>query len=327
MKILQSKFFLVAALTNCLLLDAHAADTYPTRPVTLISPIAAGAGVDVATRAWMACASDPKRAGQAFVLLNKPGANGIVAANAFKQAPADGYTIMVAGMSQTSITPYTFKKMPYDPEKDFEGAAMFGVTNLVLVATPESGIKSIADLKAYAQARGGIDFVIPARATPAHLLSEAVTAKLGIKSTMIPVVGEAAGITSLLGQQAPVMILLAGSASNFVDSGKLVPIMTFSESRLPKFPTTPTAIEALNDSSFVRSAWIGITTKSGTPPEVRALLDKWTQECLKTPEFRAVLENAQFSPKYVSHVDYSKIVRNDTIFWKDWIARAGISID
>lgn len=308
-------------------LAAWASEKYPTRPVTLISPIAAGAGVDVATRAWMNCVADPKRAGQAFVLLNRPGGNGVVAATAFRQAPADGYTIMVAGMSQTTITPYTYKKMPYDPEKEFEGAAMFGVTNLVLVANADSGIKSLADLRAYAQSRGGIDFIIPARATPAHLLSEALSVKLGIKSTMIPVVGEAAGITNLLGGHAPVMILLAGSAASFVDSGKLTPLLSFSQARLPKFPKTPSAVEVLGDPSFARSAWIGITTKAGTPPEVVSTLDKWTEECLKTPEFRAALEAAQFTPTYVPRAEFASTVRNDIGFWKDWIQRAGISID
>lgn len=319
--------FVIAALVGCASIAVHASDKYPIRPVSLISPIAAGAGVDVATRAWMNCVADPKRAGQQFVLLNKPGGNGVVAANSFRQGPTDGHTIMVAGMSQTTITPYTYKKMPYDPEKEFEGAAMFGVTNLVLVATPESGIKSVAELRGYAQSRGNIDFVIPARATPAHLLSEALTAKLEIKSTMIPVVGEAAGITLLLGGQAPVMVLLAGSAAPFVESGKLVPVMSFSESRLAKYPKTPSAVEALGDASFARSAWIGITTRTGTPPEVRAALDKWTEECLKTPEFRTALENAHFTPTYIGRGEYGKTVRNDVAFWKDWIQRAGISID
>jgi tripartite-type tricarboxylate transporter receptor subunit TctC len=318
---------IVVALLACASIAVSASEKYPSRPVTLISPIPAGAGVDVAARAWMNCVSDPKRAGEQFVLLNKPGGNGVVAASAFRQAPADGYTIMLAGMSQTTITPYTYKKMPYDPEQEFEGAAMFGVTDLVLVATPESGIKSVADLRAYAQSRSNIDIIIPARASPAHLLSEALAAKLGIKSTMVPVVGEAAGITYLLGQQAPVMILLAGSAASFVEAGKLVPVMSFSEARLVKYPNTPSALEALADPSFVKSAWIGITTRAGSPPEVRAALAKWTEECLKTPEFRTDLENAHFTPKYSSPAEYAKTVRSDIVFWKSWILRAGVSID
>ncbi|WP_198084122.1 tripartite tricarboxylate transporter substrate binding protein [Variovorax sp. E3] len=317
---------IVVAVLACASLAASA-EKYPSRPVTLISPIAAGAGVDVAARAWMNCVSDPKRAGEQFVLLNKPGGNGVVAANVFRHAPADGYTIMLAGMSQTTITPYTYKKMPYDPEQEFEGAAMFGVTDLVLVATPESGIKSVADLRAYAQSRSNIDFIIPARASPAHLLSEALAAKLGIKSTMVPVVGEAAGIAYLLGQQAPVMILLTGSAASYVESGKLVPIMSFSEARLAKFPNTPSAVEALADPSFVKSAWIGITTKAGSPPEIHSALAKWTEECLKTPEFRTNLEKAYFTPKYSSPTEYTKTVRSDIEFWKSWILRAGVSLD
>src|SRR5205085_2537699 len=118
-----------------------------------------------------------------FVLQNKPGANGVVAAQAFKQLPSDGYSIMVAGMSQTTITPFIFKRQPYDPETEFEGAAMFGVSSLVLVANAQSGIRSVKDLVAAAKANPqGIDIGIPAVASPAHLLSAAIAAKLDIKS-------------------------------------------------------------------------------------------------------------------------------------------------
>lgn len=304
------------------------ADKYPSRPITLLSPLPAGASTDVVTRAWMACVSQPQFAGQPFILMNRPGANGVVAAQALRTQPNDGYSIMVAGMSQTTITPFTFKKPPYDPEKEFEGAAMFGTSSLILVAGAQSGIKSVQDLQAQAKANPkGIDLGIPAISSPAHLLSSAVSSKLGIASTLVPVSGEGGGITALLGNQVQAMIFLTGSAAPHVDTGKLVPLMVFTEQRLPQYPHVPTVVEVLGDRELARSAWIGITTKVGSPPEVARSLDAWTKACLDTPEFSGALRNALFTPRYYSQAEYAAIVRRDIAFWKPWIERLGISND
>lgn len=313
----------LAALTPSL-----AADKYPTKPITLVSPLPAGASTDVVTRAWMNCASGDKLAGQPFVLQNKPGANGVVAAGFMRQQPNDGYTVMVGGMSQTTITPFIFKKQPYDPEKEYEGAAMFAISPLTMVASAESGIKSVADMVAYAKARpGGIDIGIPAIASPAHLLGAAVAARLAIPSSLVPLAGETGGTTALLGGQVPVMIFLTGSASQFIDSGKFVPLMNFSEKRLPSMPNVPTAVEALGDPTFVRTAWIGITTKAGSPPGVKESIETWTKACLETPEFNQALKNALFTPQYAGSKEYAAVVRRDIAFWRPWIERLGISND
>lgn len=304
------------------------ADKYPSKPVTLLSPLPAGASTDVVTRAWMACVSQPQYAGQPFILLNRPGANGVVAAQALRTQPTDGYSIMVAGMSQTTITPFTFKKQPYDPEKEFEGAVMFGTSSLILVAGAQSGIKSVQELQAQAKASPkGVDLGIPAISSPAHLLSAAVSAKLGISSTLVPVSGEGGGITALLGNQVQAMVFLTGSAAPHVDTGKLVPLMVFTEQRLPQYPNVPTVVEVLGDRELARSAWIGITTKVGSPPEVAKSLDTWTKACLETPEFSGALKNALFTPRYYGQAEYAAIVRRDIAFWKPLIERLGISND
>ncbi|MCR6475962.1 tripartite tricarboxylate transporter substrate binding protein [Variovorax sp. ZS18.2.2] len=325
---MKATHLLLAFAASAAFLAPTHAERYPSKPVTLVSPLPAGASTDVVTRAWMHCAQRDSLAGQPFVLVNKPGANGVVAASFMKQQPADGYTVMVAGMSQTTITPYVFKKPPYDPEKDFEGAAMFAVSPLTLVASAQSGIKTMDDLVAYAKARpGGIDFGIGAIGAPGHLLSAALAAKLGIKATMVPMNGEPNGLTALMGEQVPVMIFLTGSATQYIDNGKLVPILNFTDKRLPTMPAVPTAGEVLHDPGFARTAWIGITTKAGSPPEVTQSIDRWTQACLDTPEFNRALKQALFAPQYVSAKDYAGVVKRDIAFWRPWIERLGITND
>ncbi|RYF73213.1 MAG: hypothetical protein EOO29_27070, partial [Comamonadaceae bacterium] len=212
--------------------------------------------------------------------------------------------------------------------KDFEGAALFGLSPLTMVASASSGIKSVDDLVAYAKSRpGGIDIGIPAIASPAHLLGAAVANKLGIAASLVPLSGEAGGITALLGGQVPVMVFLTGSAAQHIDSGKFVPLMSFTQNRLSTMPNVPTAVEALKDPSFVREAWIGITTKAGAPAGVKASIEAWTQACLETPEFNQALKNALFTPQFVSARDFAQVVQRDIAFWRPWITRLGISND
>lgn len=307
---------------------AAAADRYPSKPVQLVSPLPVGGSTDVATRAWMECASQQKLAGQSFVLQNRPGANGVIAANVLKQQPNDGYSLLVAGMSQMSITPYIFKKQPYDSQRDFTGAAIFGTTPFVMVASPQSGIRSIKDLQAFAKARAsGIDLGIPAIATPAHLLSAALVEKLGIKATLVPQSSEPNGITALMGGQIPAMIFVAGSVTQFVDSGKLVPLMVFTNRHLSQFPGTPTVVEVLGDETFVRYGWLGIATKAGSPKDVIPAVERWTKSCLDTPEFQQALRNALFTPRFIDAAEYERVLQEDIAFWKPWITKLGISND
>lgn len=304
------------------------ADKYPSKPVQLISPLPTGGSTDVATRAWMSCASQDRLAGQPFVLLNRPGANGVVAANHMRQQPNDGYSLLVAGMSQTTITPFIFKKQPYDPEKEYEGAAIFGVTSFMLMANTQSGIKSLKDLQAYAKAQPkGIDLGIPAIATPAHLLSAALAEKLGITATLVPQGTEPNGILAMLSGQLPAMIFVIGSVAPQIEAGKLVPLMTFTEKRLPQYPNVPTVGEALGDSTLVRLGWLGITTKAGGPKDVVRSVESWTKTCLDTPDFQQALRNALFTPTFIGAAEYAEMVRKDIAFWRPLIQRLGISND
>jgi tripartite-type tricarboxylate transporter receptor subunit TctC len=112
--------------------------------VQLIAQQPPGSLSETISRIWAECAS--RRLGQPIVVINKPGANGLIAINYLKQQPADGYTIMTAGMSQLTITPYVYKVLPYDPSKDFDGVAVLGKNSLLLVAGVQSEIKHLSDI-------------------------------------------------------------------------------------------------------------------------------------------------------------------------------------
>ena len=314
--------FLAAGL---LLAGPAAAQGYPSKPITLVNGTQ-GTGTEAAIRAWMNCASGEKLAGQPFVLQNKPGANGVVAAQYMRQEPSDGHTLMVSGISNMTIVPYTFKQRPYDPEKEFEGGAMFGITSLVMVANVQSGIRNVKDLVEAAKASPkGLDIGAPSLAGSGRMLAAATVDNLKIPAQLIATPGEAGAVAALLGGHIPVTVVVQGTAQPHVDAGKLVPIMVYAEQRLKSMPDTPTVIEALGDRSMARVAWIGITAKSGGSPEVIKGIENWTRACLQTPAFIKVLETAGFTPKFVPANDYARIMKADIEFWRHWIDKLGIS--
>ncbi len=318
---------LTSAALLCLALSSNAlAQKYPSKPINLVNGTQ-GTGTEVAARAWMACASQDKMAGQPIVLQNKPGANGVVAAHYMRQQANDGYNLMIGGSSNMTIVPYTFKNLPYDPEKEFEGGAMFGRTYLVMVANVQSGIKNVRDLVAAASAAGsrGIDIAAPSLAGSGRMLAAAVVDKLKIKAELVATQGEAGAVTAMLGNQMPLSVLIIGTAQQHIDAGKMVPLMVFADERLPSLPNAPTVVEALGDKSMARSAFIGITAKAGGPPEVINEIERWTRACMDSPDFVRVLGNAGFTPKFVPAKEYASIVHDDIAFWKSWIQKLGIS--
>ena len=302
-----------------------AAQQYPSKPVTLVNGTQ-GTGTEAAARAWMNCAAGEKLAGQPFVLQNKPGANGVVAAQFMRQQPNDGYTLMISGTSNMTIVPFTFKQLPYDPEKEFEGGAMFGVTYLVLVANAQSGIKTVKDMADAARANPkGLDIAVPSLAGSGRMLAAATVENLKLNAQLVATQGEAGAVTALLGNHMPLSVLILGTVQPHVDAGKMIPLMVFAEQRLPSMPQAPTVIEALGDRTMARSAWIGITAKAGGPPEVVKGIETWTRACLQSPEFTSVLQLAGFTPRFVPASEYAQKVRSDIVFWRSWIDKLGIS--
>jgi tripartite-type tricarboxylate transporter receptor subunit TctC len=296
------------------------AQTYPSRPVTLLTPVPPGGAVDRITRAWMACAQE--RGGQPLVLQHRPGGNGVVAMSALRQLPADGHTLLVVGMSQATIVPFIHRKQPFDPLVDLHGTAVFASSPYLLVASAQSGIRSVADLQARARNHaGGIDIGIPNVATPAHLLSAALAQRLAIPATVVPTGGEAAGVTALLAGQIPAMVFVPGTVAPHIASGKLVPLLAFTQARLPDHPAVPTVVEATGDASLARLGWLGIAARAGTPPAVLDAVESWTRDCMEVPAFRDALSAALVTPTFVPQADMASLIRRDIAFWSPWIAR------
>lgn len=307
------------AATMALSLSVHAQSA-----LQVVAQQPPGSGSDAMTRAWAECTS--RQIGQPTVVQNKPGANGILAINYLKGLPADGQNVMSIGMSQMTITPYVHKQMPYDPIKDFDGVAVIGTSPLVLVVPAGTGITKLADLEKVAKAQaGGLNFGSPGKGSPAHLLTTALAESMRWPATHVPFVGEAAGLTALMGQQIQVMTLVIGTATAQVKAGKLVPLAVFAGERSSLMPDVPTIAEAGGPKALARPAWIAIVAKKGTPPDILAKLNDATNKCLGDSAYATRMNSMNVTLTSSKPSDVTVWAERDIAVWKPLIDKLGLA--
>ena len=262
--------------------------SYPNKPIQLIAQQPPGSQSEAISRIWAECVA--KDLGQPVVVINKPGANGVIATAFLKSQPADGYNVMTVGMSQMTITPYVYKNLPYNPYTDFDGVAVLSVSPLILVASTQSGIKKLSDIPAIAKGMaGGVNYGSPGKGSPAHLFSADVASRLQAEATHVPFVGEAAGVTALLGGQIQLMTLTSGTAGPLINDNKVVPLAIFAAERDPAFAKVPTIVETLGAKDLAKPGWLALVTKAGTPPAILKRLGDATERCTSDEQYRTKL--------------------------------------
>ncbi|MDD0837539.1 tripartite tricarboxylate transporter substrate binding protein [Curvibacter sp. HBC61] len=306
------------------LLSAFAASAQS--PMQVIAQQPPGSGSDAMTRVWAECVA--RQTGQAIVVVNKPGANGILAINQLKGLPADGANVMTIGMSQMTITPFVHRQPPYDPLKDFDGIAVIGTSPLVLVVPSGAGIQRLSDLEKVARAQsGGLNFGSPGKGSPAHLLTSALTDAMKWPATHIPFVGEGAGLTALMGQQIQAMTLVIGTAAAQVKAGKLVPLAVFAAERSSLMPEVPTIAEAGGPAVLARPAWIAVVAKKGSPPETVARLNEATNKCRSDSQYSSRLNAMNVTLTDSKPSDVNAFAERDIAVWKPLIDKLGLATE
>ena len=311
---------LVAAAALC------TASAWAQSPLQVIAQQPPGSGSDAMTRIWAECVS--RQIGQPTVVVNKPGANGILAINQLKGLPADGANVMTIGMSQMTITPFVHRQQPYDPLKDFDGIAVMGTSPLVLVVPSGLGVQRLADLEGVARAQaGGLNFGSPGKGSPAHLLTAALTESMKWPATHIPFVGEGAGLTALMGQQIQAMTLVIGTAAAQVKAGKLVPLAVFAAERSSLMPDVPTIAEAGGPAVLARPAWIAIVAKKGTPPDTVGKLNQATNKCRSDSQYTTRLNAMNVALIDSKPGDVTAFAERDIAVWKPLIDKLGLATE
>ena len=270
------------------------ADTYPSKPIRLIVPAAAGGTTDIAARTI----ADPlaKELGQSVIVDIKAGAAAIIGTQALVSSPADGYTIIMGNIGPNAINYSLYKNLPYKME-DLEPVTMVLATPNVLVINPNIPAKNVSELVALAKANPGkYSFASSGRGQSIHMSGEMFKYQAGIDITHVPYKGAGPALVDLMGGQVSMMIDNLPSSMPYIKSGKLKALAVTGRTRSPELPEVPTMIES-GFKDFEVTAWFGVFAPAKTPPEVINKLYAAIKKVVNTPEIKArMTELGGYSP-------------------------------
>jgi tripartite-type tricarboxylate transporter receptor subunit TctC len=275
---------LAAAL--CLPLAAQAQARYPDKPINFIVPFAAASATDQLARALGQALTEQTK--QPVVVDNKPGASGMLAAQAAAKAPADGHTVLITTNTTHAANEHLYKKLPYDPVKDFKPVAGLGKGGQVMVVRAESPYKTVADVVARAKQQPG-KLSFGSGSSSSRVAGEMLKQLSGTDILHVPYKSNPPALTDLLGGQIDFMITDTATGIPHIKAGKLRPLGYSTQKRSPLLPQVPTIDEA-GVKGYDMGYWFAAYVPAGTPPAVVAQLNELLVNAVKSAPARAFFE-------------------------------------
>jgi tripartite-type tricarboxylate transporter receptor subunit TctC len=322
LQVVRTAFAAIALMLACV---GHA-QVYPVKPIRLIVPYPSGGGTDFYARTVGAQLSG--QLGQQIVVENRPGAATIIGAEAVAKSPADGYTLLLGDTATFSVNPSLYKKLPYDPQKDFAPVSLTGRFALLLVTNPgKLKAGSVKDLIAEAkQAPGKIDYASPGPGSPHHLAMEMFKQRTGAQFMHVPYKGAGPAIQDLLGGQIPLMFLDLAAGGPQIRAGKLKALAVASDKRIAALPDLPTVSES-GVSGFEAWAWQALAVPAATPKDIVARLNAEFRKAVAAPDVRQKLVDAGIDPLQSSPEEAGAYMRSETVKWSKVISDGKISVE
>ncbi len=302
---------------------AAVAQNYPTKPVSLVVPYPAGGATDVIAR--MVADKLTQTWGQPVVVANKPGAGTLIAAEFVARAPGDGYTLYMTTAAHT-ISANLYKKIPYDPIKDFTPITLTSTIPLVLVTNPSVPVKSLSELIAKAKADPGMSFASTGNGTPQHLTMELFKAKNKLTLTHVPYKGDAPMLTDLIGGQVPMAFVTLSAALPHIKAGKLKAVALAHGKRVDAIPSVPTFAEA-GMPGFVSATWFGLFGPGTLPPELANRIYQDVAKIVAVPEFTAKLKDMGGDVDNSTPQAFQAHIQAEMKRWAEAVRLSGAQVD
>ncbi len=302
-----------------------AASNWPSRPIRLVVPGPAGAGMDIFARVIAAKLHETLR--QPVVVDNKPGANSLIGTDTVAKAAPDGYTLLLTPSSALAINPIIQPKMPYDALKDLAPVAQVGAAGILLVANPATGLRNLADLVRYAKAHPDkLVYGSWGNGSTGHLAMEGIKAHYGLVMQHVPFKGSAQLVTDLLANNIPVGFTDVASPVPHIRSGKLIALGTTGSARGPALPDVPTLAE--QGYRFDKEGWYGVFAPARTPPEIVERLNKEINRILADEDvIQKFAQQNMPRPPIKTVSQFAATVRQDVDAWQNLAKLAKLRID
>jgi tripartite-type tricarboxylate transporter receptor subunit TctC len=320
--LLASAALAVGALALPMLSQAQAA--YPNKPIKFVVPYSPGGLPDTVARLFAQRLGD--KLGQSVVVDNKPGANGVVAAQTLASSPKDGYTFLVTDGSMFSINPAIYKNLGYDYKKDFMPVSLAARAPLYLAVNPKLPVNTLQEFIALAKAKPGtINYGSSGVGSTHHLTMEALKTSLGLELTHVPFKGTGQSVPALIGGQVDVLFSALPSLAGFVKGGQVKLLANNAAQRSSQAPNVPTIAETIPGFDF--APIVGVLAASGTPASAIERIAAEMALIAKMPEVIQTLNNAGIEPIGSGPADYNKAILDENDRLAKAIAAAGIKAE
>lgn len=320
------KIVLVVLLSFAMFMNAAAhAQAWPTKPLKMIVGYPPGGGADVIAR--ILAERLTRSLGQQVVVENRAGASGTIGTAAVVRADPDGYTLLLATISDLSIAPAMNKSLPFDVEKDLQPIVQVARGPYLLVANPSFPPNTLPEMVTYLKANPGkVSYSSFGEKTLPHLFGELFKAAASVDSLHVPYKGSGPSIADLVGGQIQYTFDNPGVTLALVKGGKLKAIAVTSNQRLPGADTIPTVIEG-GQPELVGGTWYGILAPAKTPRLIVERLNTEMLTILKSPEMVKILEERYFQPVGGSPEELGRHITREIAQWRQLAAKVGIKIE
>jgi len=323
---LRRRTLAIAAAVLAFPFTSSFAQSYPTKPVRLIVPYAAGGGTDFFARTVGQKLGEGL--GQTVVVENKPGGATIIGGDAAAKALPDGYTALVADSTTLAVNPSLYKKLPFDPAKDLAPVTLTARFAMLLVVNP-SLVKATTVsqfVEEAKRAQGQMSYASVGAGTTHHLTMELFLQRVGMKMSHIPYKGAGPAIQDVVGGQVPVMFVDLAAGSPMIKAGKLRALAVASPKRIAALPDVPTFAEQ-GIPNFEAWAWQGLAVPAGTPKDIISRLNAEYAKAIADPQVRQKLVDAGIEPVTSTPEQMAAYILTETAKWAQVIKQADIKVD
>jgi tripartite-type tricarboxylate transporter receptor subunit TctC len=314
-----------ALIAVCLVVPAALADTYPSRPVSLVVAFTPGGPSDILAR--ILGQKMAEILGKPIIVDNRPGAGGNVAAEFVARANPDGYTLLMGNNSILATNAALYANIRYDVAKDFIPISLVGTQANILVVNPKLPVKSMADLIALAKSKPGkLTYASSGYGAAAHLAAELFKRDAGVQIEHIPYKGAAPALQDVVSGEVDMMFATAASVSGFIKSGSVRALAVTTPKRIAAFPDLPT-VDELGIKGFDATTWHGLVAPTGTPPDVIAKLQAAAIQALKDAEVRKQLERLGVEVVGSSPEEFAAYIKSETPKWTAVVQGLGAKLN
>ncbi|MBU3592072.1 tripartite tricarboxylate transporter substrate binding protein [Polynucleobacter sp. 78F-HAINBA] len=318
---LSRRFILLAGALSLALPQLAIAQSWPTKPIKLVIPFAAGGTTDILGR--LLAQQLTKDLGQNVIVENKGGAGGNIAAEFVAQSPADGYTIMLASGSMLTVNPNLYKKLPVNYAKDFVYITNVASGPMLLSVSTKLPVKNFGEFIVYAKTKD-LNFGSAGIGSQVHMAGENLTYAANIPATHVPYKGESAAINDLVSGQIDFMVGNLTAATGFAKNGQIKPLAVTSAKRVKQLPDVPTVAEA-GIPGFESTGWFGLVAPANTPKAITEKIYDATVKAVSSEAMKKSLDLNGLTAVVNNQKDFEAQVKSESASWEKVIKGRNIS--